>query len=125
MIRDVEEARATLPVLFVPHGGGPWPFAELGFPRDEVDGLAAHLSDLRAALPSRPRALLVVSAHWEEPAPTVTTHPSPSLLYDYYGFPPATYQLSWPAPGNPPTSSATPSGTSRRRRRATCRAWRC
>ena len=42
-----------------------------------------------------------LSAHWEEKSHTVLTSPSPPLLFDYYGFPPEAYQLSWPAPGAP------------------------
>ena len=42
-----------------------------------------------------------LSAHWEETSHTVFTSPSPPLLFDYYGFPPEAYQLSWPAPGAP------------------------
>ncbi|MEO8799634.1 MAG: class III extradiol ring-cleavage dioxygenase, partial [Polyangiaceae bacterium] len=49
-------------------------------------------------LPTRPRALLVISAHWEAKVATVTTRPVPSLLFDYYGFPPHTYELTWPVP---------------------------
>jgi aromatic ring-opening dioxygenase catalytic subunit (LigB family) len=45
--------------------------------------------------------LLVVSAHWERPIATVTAAASPPLLFDYYGFPAATYELTWPAPGSP------------------------
>jgi aromatic ring-opening dioxygenase catalytic subunit (LigB family) len=40
-------------------------------------------------------------AHWETTEPTVTTSPAPPLLFDYHGFPPHTYQLTWPAPGSP------------------------
>ena len=43
----------------------------------------------------------MVSAHWEAPVPTVTTSPRPPILYDYYNFPPASYELTWPAPGEP------------------------
>jgi len=50
---------------------------------------------------TRPRALLVVSAHWEEAEFTVNTGAAPGMLYDYGGFPPEAYQLSWPAPGAP------------------------
>jgi len=46
-------------------------------------------------------ALLVVSAHWEEPKPAVHFGAAPGMLYDYSGFPPETYRLSWPAPGSP------------------------
>jgi aromatic ring-opening dioxygenase catalytic subunit (LigB family) len=49
----------------------------------------------------RPRALLVVSAHWEESAFTVNAQAAPDLLYDYGGFPEHTYRLTWPAPGSP------------------------
>jgi aromatic ring-opening dioxygenase catalytic subunit (LigB family) len=43
----------------------------------------------------------VISAHWEEPVPTVMSSEHPSILYDYYGFPPESYQITWPAPGDP------------------------
>jgi aromatic ring-opening dioxygenase catalytic subunit (LigB family) len=92
---------SRMPVVFVPHGGGPWPFVELGFPRDDLDALAAYLRALPASLPERPRALLVISAHWEEAVPTVMTAARPSIFYDYYGFPPESYEIAWPAPGEP------------------------
>ncbi len=94
------EAR-RMPVVFMPHGGGPWPFVDLGLPRDEVDGLLEYLRSVPAATPGRPRALLVVSAHWEEPVPTLMTAERPAMLYDYHGFPPEAYTVSWPAPGDP------------------------
>ncbi len=70
-------------------------------PRDTWDRLAAWLRGLVPSLPAPPKALLVVSAHWEARVPTVSTSPRPSLLYDYSGFPPETYKLTWPAPGDP------------------------
>lgn len=88
-----------LPVTFLPHGGGPWPFVELGLPPGDVAALAGYLRSLPASLPEPPRALLVISAHWEEATPTVMSSPAPPLLFDYYGFPPASYTLTWPAPG--------------------------
>ena len=91
-----------MPVVFVPHGGGPWPFVEMGFgDKAELDELAAYLRSLRSVPKSPPNALLVVSGHWEEPSPTVMTSAHPPLLYDYYGFPPESYTLTWPAPGDP------------------------
>jgi aromatic ring-opening dioxygenase catalytic subunit (LigB family) len=48
-----------------------------------------------------PEALIVISAHWEEPVPTVISSAKPPILYDYYGMPPEAYALTWPAPGNP------------------------
>jgi aromatic ring-opening dioxygenase catalytic subunit (LigB family) len=91
-----------MPAVFVPHGGGPWPFVETGFgARSELDALAAYLRGLRDVPKTPPKALLVVSAHWEEAVPTVMSSAAPPMLYDYYGFPPASYELTWPAPGQP------------------------
>jgi aromatic ring-opening dioxygenase catalytic subunit (LigB family) len=95
-------SRARMPVVFLPHGGGPWPFVDLGFgDRASLGQLAAYLRSVAAVPPVRPKALLVVSAHWEERVPTVMTAPRPPMLYDYYGFPPESYAIQWPAPGQP------------------------
>lgn len=91
-----------MPVIYLPHGGGPCFFMDWRMgPADTWDGMAAYLRGIKAGLPQPPTALLVVSAHWEEPAFTVTTRPTPQLLFDYYGFPPHTYELTWPAPHAP------------------------
>lgn len=95
-------ARKRMPVVFLPHGGGPWPFVDIGFgTKDELDGLAGYLRSVASVPPEKPQALLVISAHWEERVPTVSTSARPPMLYDYYGFPPASYQIQWPAPGEP------------------------
>jgi aromatic ring-opening dioxygenase catalytic subunit (LigB family) len=94
-----------MPVVFIPHGGGPWPFVEMGMPKADVDRLANYLRSVRDVPPSPPRALLVISAHWEEPVPTVMTSEHPPILYDYYGFPPESYEITWPAPGAPDLAS--------------------
>ena len=91
-----------LPTLYIPHGGGPCFFMEWTMgPKDTWDRMAAWLRGLDASLPERPKQLLVISGHWEEPVPTVTSSAAPPLLYDYSGFPPETYELQWPAPGAP------------------------
>jgi aromatic ring-opening dioxygenase catalytic subunit (LigB family) len=95
-----------MPVAFVPHGGGPWPFVEMGLPPDEVAQLTQYLRSVRTLPKTDPRALLVVSAHWEEPVPTLMTATHPPMLYDYYGFPPESYQLTWPAHGDPALARA-------------------
>jgi aromatic ring-opening dioxygenase catalytic subunit (LigB family) len=64
-------------------------------------GLRRFLEGLPATLPSPPRAALVVTAHWEAPVPTVSSASHPPMVYDYSGFPPETYRVSWPAPGEP------------------------
>jgi aromatic ring-opening dioxygenase catalytic subunit (LigB family) len=90
-----------MPVVFLPHGGGPWPFVDMPFgSRAELDDLTRYLQSLRTLPKTPPRALLVISGHWEEPIPTVMTNPKPPMLYDYYGFPPEAYTVQWPASGN-------------------------
>ena len=95
--------REIWPTLFIPHGGGPCFFMEPQppWPRDAWDGMAAFLRGIGTSLGRRPRAILVVSAHWETERLTVNTGSAPSLLFDYYGFPEHTYRLTYPAPGFP------------------------
>jgi 4,5-DOPA dioxygenase extradiol len=60
----------------------------------------AELAGWAEAMP-RPKAVLVISAHWEQPAATLgATRPVP-LVYDFYGFPESYYQTRYPAPGAP------------------------
>lgn len=89
-----------LPTFFIPHGGGPCFFMDWD-PPDAWARQAAFLRELPHTVGATPRALLVVSAHWEEDEFTVQSNPAPDLLFDYYGFPPHTYELQWPAPGDP------------------------
>jgi aromatic ring-opening dioxygenase catalytic subunit (LigB family) len=93
---------ARQPSLFIPHGGGPCFFMEWTMgPPETWEKTRAFLESIQPSLPQTPRALLVVSGHWEEDAPTASAAKFPELIYDYSGFPPETYQLSWPAPGSP------------------------
>jgi len=91
---------ARLPTYFISHGGGPWPWMkeQMG---GVYDRLEAALARMPADLGHTPRAVLMVSAHWEAPQFTVQTHPSPPMLYDYGGFPEFTYRIQYPAPGAP------------------------
>jgi aromatic ring-opening dioxygenase catalytic subunit (LigB family) len=92
---------ARQPAIFLPHGGGPCFFMDWPAGGNPWAGLGEFLRNLPATLPERPRAILVVSGHWEEPSFAVNTGSNPPLLYDYYGFPEHTYRLSYPAPGAP------------------------
>jgi aromatic ring-opening dioxygenase catalytic subunit (LigB family) len=97
----MESPMTRMPLAYVPHGGGPWPFVETGFDRKEHDALATYFRELPAIASVPPSAVLSISAHWEERVPTVMTAARPPLLYDYYGFPEAAYRIDWPAPGSP------------------------
>lgn len=56
---------------------------------------------LKLSTPEAPRAIVVVTAHWSEAQPTISSAPSHSLYYDYGGFPREAYSLKYPAPGSP------------------------
>lgn len=90
------------PAFFIPHGAGPCFFMEwTRGPADTWARTEAFLRGLVDGLPERPRAILVVSGHWEAPVFTVGSGERPELIFDYYGFPEHTYELSFPAPGSP------------------------
>ncbi len=92
----------TQPAMFIPHGGGPCFFMDWTWgPADTWRATQGFLERLASTLPQPPRAILVVSGHWEESAFTASAAPSPGLIFDYSGFPVHTYKLTWPAPGDP------------------------
>ena len=84
------------PVLYLSHGGGPLP----------VLGDKSHQSLInffREVTPTLgiPKAIVVISAHWEENKPMITSGEFPALIYDYYGFPKESYEIKYPAPSSP------------------------
>lgn len=89
-----------MPTLFIPHGGGPCFFMDCN-PPDTWAAMKLWLESLAASLDMTPSAIVVVSGHWEESQFSVTGAGNPSLIYDYYGFPPHTYKLRYDAPGAP------------------------
>jgi len=89
-----------MPTWFIPHGGGPCFFMDWN-PPDAWNRMADFLKNLASTLPAQPKAIVMVSAHWMEPHLGVTSGAKPELIYDYYGFPPHTYELTYPAPGDP------------------------
>jgi 4,5-DOPA dioxygenase extradiol len=93
----------TFPTLFIPHGGGPCFFMDPdgGAPDPMWRPMQAYLAGLIDSLPERPKAILLVSGHWEEDIVTVHAGDGKPLLYDYGGFPEHTYRLRWDAPGAP------------------------
>jgi aromatic ring-opening dioxygenase catalytic subunit (LigB family) len=93
-------ALSRMPALFIPHGGGP-SFFMTGDRKQRYQATEDFLSGIQTALPERPRAILIITAHWETSVPSFTGAANPALIYDYYGFPPETYALEYTAPGEP------------------------
>lgn len=89
------------PTYFINHGGGPCFFLEPGPMRKTWTELESYLAGFSVGLDERPRSILIVSGHWENASPTVNAGAAPPLLFDYSGFPAHTYELTWPAPGDP------------------------
>lgn len=85
-----------MPILYIPHGGGPLPLM------NDVNhkGLIKFLTTIIHELP-QPKAIIVITAHWEESEVTISSNPTPGMLFDYSGFPPQTYQYAYPAKGDP------------------------
>lgn len=83
-------------VLFLSHGGGPMPLLGDAGHKEMVVCLQNIAKTIK-----KPSAIIVVSAHWEEQIPTITSGAKPDLIYDYYGFPEESYRLVYPCPGWP------------------------
>jgi 4,5-DOPA dioxygenase extradiol len=82
----------AIPSIFISHGAPDLPIR---------DGSASRfLQQLGHSLP-KPKAILVISAHWNTFYPTVSTAIRPRTICDFSGFPTALYQLPYPAPGAP------------------------
>jgi len=96
---------ATLPTYFISHGGGPWPW--IPPMREFFAPLESALKQMIVDHGETPRAILMVSAHWESEDVAIMGASNPEMIYDYSGFPPHTYEITYPAPGAPDVASKT------------------
>ncbi|XP_063632389.1 uncharacterized protein LOC134803520 [Cydia splendana] len=87
------------PALFVNHGGGPMPLLgdkdHAGLTNFLRDGVKKHV-DFKNV-----KAIILVTAHWEENKVTISSGNHHDLYFDYYGFPPESYKYRYDAPGDP------------------------
>lgn len=98
------DIKQKMPTYFLSHGGGPWPWLE-GPMRDAMGVLEESLQKIPSEIGVSPKAILMVSGHWEETEFTVQTNPNPGMLYDYGGFPEHTYSIEYSSPGSPEVAS--------------------
>lgn len=82
----------SLPTLFLSHGAPDLPMRE--------SAVTHFLKSLSQQLP-QPKAILVISAHWNAEPLRVSAAPNPKTHHDFSGFPEALYRLNYPAPGSP------------------------
>lgn len=87
---------AALPALFVSHGA-PLFALDAGTTGPALTQWGAALREQFPQL----RGIVVMSPHWVARSPQVMTGPQPATWHDFGGFPPALYQLQYPAPGSP------------------------
>ncbi|MCP1446839.1 4,5-DOPA dioxygenase extradiol [Pseudomonas sp. GGS8] len=80
------------PSLYISHGS---PMLAL-----EPGASGPALARLAAAMP-KPKAIVIVSAHWESSELLVSGNPQPETWHDFGGFPQALFEVQYPAPGNP------------------------
>lgn len=97
--------KRRMPTYYISHGGGPWPWMEDR--RRVFAKLEESFLRMPDELPERPKAILMISGHWETENVSVMHAAHPPMVYDYYNFPPHTYEVTYPSPGAPDLAERT------------------
>jgi len=87
-----QSTKTKMPVLFIGHGSPMNMVLDNSFTRS--------LKELGKTLP-RPKAILVISAHWLTQGTFVASTAKPGMIYDFYGFPRELYEVRYNCPGAP------------------------
>lgn len=88
---DSSASSGRMPVIFLAHGAPPLV--------DDAEWVG-QLARWAAAMP-KPKAVIVISAHWESVPAAIGATVAVPLVYDFYNFPQRFYELQYPAPGAP------------------------
>lgn len=96
---NTQTNQSVLPTYFISHGGGPWVW--MPEMKSVYRNLEKSLREIPHEIGVMPKAILMISGHWETSDFAVMTSPNPSMVYDYSGFPEHTYRIKYSAPGSP------------------------
>jgi 4,5-DOPA dioxygenase extradiol len=91
-LKNLPQTGSRMPVLFIGHGNPMYGIEENDFTR----GWQKSIENV-----PRPKAILVVSAHWETRGTRITAMPAPRVIYDFGGFPQALFEAKYAASGSP------------------------
>lgn len=99
---ESQDTMLRAPAIGICHGGGPLPVLNDPAHKQVVHSLQTRVPKLlKLKTPQQPKAIVLITAHWEEPVLTISNGTKHDMLYDYGGFPREAYSIKHNAPGSP------------------------